>query len=98
MCITTGSICGAGMHMVSVFLETVRVNALHTWTITSITFASARGDRDTVQASLAYSIPQTARRTLSVGNSGSCFPRLFLEMHKPGKDVRVLAEPLENKT
>ena len=59
------------MHMVSVlFSEMVGPNVFHTWTITCIVFASARGDRDTMQASSDYNILQTAQRIQSIEDSG----------------------------
>ena len=53
--------------MVSVFFaDTVRANAWQTSTMTSIILASPCGDRETMQASSAYNIPYTARRTSSI--------------------------------
>ena len=50
--------------MVSVFfLDTVRAKDRETSTMTSIIFASPRGDRESMQASSAYSIHHIARRT-----------------------------------
>ena len=50
--------------MVSVFFaDTVNAKARHTSTMTSIILASPCGDRETMQASSAYSMPHTARRT-----------------------------------
>ena len=55
---------GGGMHMVSVFFaDAVNAKARHTSTMTSIILASPCGDRETMQASSAYSMPHTARRT-----------------------------------
>ena len=80
-CITTGGICGASFLMISVFFsETVRSNASHTWTITSIVFASARGERDTTHSSPAYNIPRTARRTQSIGASSLVSRRCSCKM------------------
>ena len=57
---------GIGMHMVSVLLsEMVKPNVSKTLTKTAIIRPNPRGDRDTVHASSAYSIPQIARRTHS---------------------------------
>ena len=57
--------------MVSVFFaDTVSPNARQTSTITSIILASPCGDRETMQASSACSMPQTARRTSSIAGSG----------------------------
>ena len=59
------------MHMVSVFFaDTVNAKARQTSTITSIVLASLCGNCETIQASSAYSIPHTARRTYSVAGSG----------------------------
>ena len=61
---------GRGMHMVSVFFaDTINANARQTSTITSIILASLCGDRETMQASSAYSTPHTARRTYSIAGS-----------------------------
>ena len=50
--------------MVAVFFaDTVNANARQTCTITSIILASPCGDRETMQASSAYSMPYTVRRT-----------------------------------
>ena len=65
---------GIGMHMVSVLLsEMVRPNVPKTSTKTAIIRPSPRGDRDTMHASSAYSIPQIARRTHSSAISGPTF-------------------------
>ena len=59
---------GIGMHMVSVLLsEMVKPNVPKTSTKTAIIRPSPRGDRDTMQASSAYSIPQIAHRNTSLG-------------------------------
>ena len=53
--------------MVSVFFaDTVNAKARQTFTMTSIILAIPCGDRETVQASSAYSMPHTARRTYSL--------------------------------
>ena len=47
-------------HMISVLAsETVRPNAAHTVTITTIIFLSCSGDCETTPASLAYSMPHS---------------------------------------
>ena len=52
--------------MASVFFsDTVSPNSWHVTTITPIILVSPRGDVDTTPASSAYSIPHTARRTIS---------------------------------
>ena len=57
--------------MVSVlFADTVNAKARHTSTMTSVILASPCGDRETMQASSAYSMPHTARRTESIAGSG----------------------------
>ena len=57
--------------MVSVFfVNTVNAKARQTSTITSIILASPCGDRETMQASSAYSMPHTSRRTQSIAGSG----------------------------
>ena len=57
--------------MVSVFsADTVNAKARHTSTMTSIILVSPCGDRETMQASSAYSMPHTARRTQSIAGSG----------------------------
>ena len=57
--------------MVSVFFaDTVNAKARHTSTMTSIILASPCGDRETMQASSAYSMLHTARRTQSMAGSG----------------------------
>ena len=59
------------MHTVSVFFAyTVNAKARHTSTMTYVILASACGDRETMQASSAYSMPHTARRTKSIAGSG----------------------------
>ena len=56
--------------MVSVFFaDMVNANARQTSTITSIILASPCGGRETMQASSAHSMPQTARRTSSIASS-----------------------------
>ena len=53
------------MHMISVFFaDTVNTKARQTSTMASIIFASPCSDRETMQASSAYSVPTTARQTL----------------------------------
>ena len=47
------------------FSDTVSPNSWHATTITPIILVSPRGDVDTTPASSAYSIPHTARRTIS---------------------------------
>ena len=65
---------GIGMHMVPVLLsEMVRPNMPKTSTKTAIIRPSPRGDRDTMHASSAYSIPQIARRTHSSAVPGPTF-------------------------
>ena len=57
--------------MVSVFFaDTVNAKARHISTMTSIILASPCCDRETMQASSAYSMPHTARRTSSIAGSG----------------------------
>ena len=59
------------MHMISVFFaDTVNEKARQTSAITCIILASPCGDRETMQASSAYSMPHTARRTYSIACSG----------------------------
>ena len=56
--------------MVSVFFaDTVNSKAWQTSTMTFIISASPCGDPETIQASFAYSIPHSARRTLSIAAS-----------------------------
>ena len=65
---------GIGMHMVSVLLpEMVKPNVPKASTKTATIRPSPRGDRDTMHASSAYSIPQIARRTHSSAVSGPTF-------------------------
>ena len=59
------------LYTISVFFsDTVRAKARQTSTMTSITLASPRGDRERMQASSVYSIPYTLRRTQSTARSG----------------------------
>ena len=60
------------MRMAPVFFaDTVnKVKARQTSTITVIILASPYGDHETMQASSAYSIPHTARRTYVIAGSG----------------------------
>ena len=63
-CTIVRGVRGGGMHMVSVFFaDTINAKARQTSTMTSIILASPYVDRETNQASSAYSIPHTARRT-----------------------------------
>ena len=65
---------GIGMNTVSVLLsEMVKPNVPKTSTKATITRPSPRGDRDTMHASSAYSIPQITRRTHFSVVSGPTF-------------------------
>ena len=69
---------GLDMHMVSMLLsEMVRPNVTKTSTKTAIIRPSPRGDRDTMHASSADSIPQIAQRTHSRTVSGPTFDGCF---------------------
>ena len=52
------------------FADTVKAKDRQTSTMTSIILASPCGDRETMQASSAYSLPYTARRTSPIAGSG----------------------------
>ena len=52
----TRGVRGGGMEMVCVFSDTVRAKDRQTSTMISIILASLRGDRETIQASSAYTI------------------------------------------
>ena len=84
--------------MVSVFFaDTVSANARQTSTITSIIIAGPCGDRETMQASSAYSMPHTARRTSVVlSRLRSHCRRGLLQVHQLGEDGRFLTESLED--
>ena len=57
--------------MVSVFFaDKVEAKARQTFTMASIILASLCGDRETMLASSAYSMPHTARRTTFIAGSG----------------------------
>ena len=52
------------------FADTVNAKARQTSLMTFIILASPCGDRETIQASSAYSMSHTARRTQSIAGSG----------------------------
>ena len=85
---------GIGMHMVSVLLsKMVRPNVPKTSMKNVIIRPSPRGDRDTMHASSAYSIPQIARRTFQCRFRAN-FRRLFLQLDEIREYACVLSESL----
>ena len=87
------------MHVVSVFFaDTVNAKTRQTSTMTSIILASPCGDRETMQASSAYNIPHTARRTWSIAGSGPIDIGGSLQVHQLGEDDRILAESLNDNS
>ena len=68
---TVRGVRGGDKHMVFVFFaDKVNAKNRQTSTMTSIILASTCGDRETMQASSAYSIPHNARRLQSIACSG----------------------------
>ena len=82
------------MHTVSVFFaDTVMAKARQTSTMTSIILTGPRGDRETMQASSAYSIYPTPHNIVHINSrlqSHRC--RRFLQARQLCVDDRILAE------
>ena len=79
--------------MVSVFFaDTVNANDRQTSTMTCIILASPCGDRETIQASSAYNMPNTVVHSRLWSHRR---PR-FLQVHQLGEDGRILADVLED--